>query len=120
MAWSDEARKAAAEARSANKKMGNASLANRISKTTTSHYGDNGTTVHSVHWANGSMTSSGAMGTHMQALFDRARREGAPHQTYGSPAEGVASQHNISTEHLHTSNPFGPLGDGKKFGYHTK
>lgn len=110
MAWSEEARKASAEARAANKKMNNPALAARINKTTTSHYGDNGTTVHSVYWGNGSMTSSGAMGTHMQQLFDRARREGAPHETYGSPANAIGEQHGISTEHLHTSNPFGPLG----------
>jgi hypothetical protein len=110
MAWSDAARQAAAETRASNKKMNDPRLGSRIKSTQTSHYGDNGTTVHSVNWANGSMTSSGVMGTHMQALFDRARREGAPHQTYGSPANSVAAQHGIGTEHLHTSNPFGPLG----------
>lgn len=110
MAWSEEARRAALEARRANKQMNDPRLANKINKTVTSHYGDNGTTVHSVHWANGSMTSSGVMGTHMSQLFARARREGAPHETYGSPANAVAAQHGIPTEHLHTSNPFGPMG----------
>ena len=110
MAWSQAARDAAAASRVGNKKMNNPRLANQISKTVTSHYGDNGTTVHTVHWGNGSMTSSGTMGIHMQQLFARARREGAPHETYGSPAEGIAAQHGIGTEQLHTSNPFGAMG----------
>lgn len=51
--------------------------------TSTTHYPDNGQTFHRVHYSNGSTTESPTMGTHMQALFDRARSQGAPHETSG-------------------------------------
>lgn len=52
--------------------------------TSTTHYSDNGQTFYRAHWSNGSTTESPTLGTHMQALFDRARREDALHEVVNS------------------------------------
>jgi hypothetical protein len=66
--------------------------AHGIAKTSTTFYPDNGQTANRVHWADGATTESvtPTMGTHMQALFDRARREGAPHDDNSAAAQELA------------------------------
>lgn len=49
---------------------------NRITAAYVRHYRDNGQTTAYVEWADGSRTEGCLSGMHMQALFERARREG--------------------------------------------
>ena len=51
-------------------------MTNQITRAIIIHYMDNCQIIAHVHWADGSQTAGDPKNTHMQALLDRAKREG--------------------------------------------